>query len=182
MPGASTERASRYRRGRGIGRAIAQRLPRRAPTSCGVGRTVEPLEETVALRKWFRAPADLSVSADVGGLVRLAANSPLGPDRRDGQQRRHRRRTPFLTWRGELGCGDRQRTKGPSCSQRVGRVMAEQAVASSSKRLDRCLGRDGPFASYTQSKPASWLNRTMAVELAPHAPRERGQPGFTTRT
>jgi NAD(P)-dependent dehydrogenase (short-subunit alcohol dehydrogenase family) len=73
--------------------------------------------------------------------------------------------------------------KGPFVvSQRIGRVMAEQGggVILHNASID-ASGGDGPFASYNASKAGILgLNRTMAVELAPHGIRVNAvSPGFT---
>jgi pyridoxal 4-dehydrogenase len=59
--------------GRGIGRAIAQRFASEGADVMCVGRTLEPLEETVALcGSGFAHSADVSLSADAGGMVDAA--------------------------------------------------------------------------------------------------------------
>jgi NAD(P)-dependent dehydrogenase (short-subunit alcohol dehydrogenase family) len=170
--------------GRGIGRAIAQRFAsERADVMC-VGRTVEPLEETVTLcGSGFAHAADVSVSADVGGLVDAALarwdridvlvnNAGIDDE------------TPFLdmdeeNWDAVIATN----LKGPFVvSQRVGRVMTERGggVILHNASID-ASGGDGPFASYNASKAGILgLNRTMAVELAPHGIRVNAvSPGFT---
>jgi NAD(P)-dependent dehydrogenase (short-subunit alcohol dehydrogenase family) len=170
--------------GRGIGRAIAQRFASEGADVMCVGRTVEPLEETVALcGSGFAHPADVSVSADVGGLVDAALarwdridvlvnNAGIDDE------------TPFLdmeeeNWDAVIATN----LKGPFVvSQRVGRAMAEQGggVILHNASID-ASGGDGPFASYNASKAGILgLNRTMAVELAPHGIRVNAvSPGFT---
>jgi NAD(P)-dependent dehydrogenase (short-subunit alcohol dehydrogenase family) len=170
--------------GRGIGRAIAQRFASEGADVMCVGRTLEPLEETVALcGSGFAHLADVSVSADAGGVVDAALDrwdridvlvNNAGIDDE----------TPFLdmdeeNWDAVIATN----LKGPFVvSQRVGRVMAEQGggVILHNASID-ASGGDGPFASYNASKAGILgLNRTMAVELAPHGIRVNAvSPGFT---
>jgi NAD(P)-dependent dehydrogenase (short-subunit alcohol dehydrogenase family) len=170
--------------GRGIGRAIAQRFASEGADVMCVGRTVEPLEETVTLcGSGFAHAADVSVSADVGGLVDAALarwdridvlvnNAGIDDE------------TPFLdmeeeNWDAVIATN----LKGPFVvSQLVARAMAEQGggVILHNASID-ASGGDGPFASYNASKAGILgLNRTMAVELAPHGIRVNAvSPGFT---
>ena len=170
--------------GRGIGRAIGQRFASEGADVMCVGRTLEPLEETVALcGSGFTHSADVSVSADAGGVVDAALDrwdridvlvNNAGIDDE----------TPFLdmdeeNWDAVIATN----LKGPFVvSQRVGRVMAEQGggVILHNASID-ASGGDGPFASYNASKAGILgLNRTMAVELAPHGIRVNAvSPGFT---
>jgi NAD(P)-dependent dehydrogenase (short-subunit alcohol dehydrogenase family) len=170
--------------GRGIGRAIAQRFASEGADVMCVGRTLEPLEETVAFcGSGFAYSADVSVSADAGGVVDAALDrwdridvlvNNAGIDDE----------TPFLdmdeeNWDAVIATN----LKGPFVvSQRVGRVMAEQGggVILHNASID-ASGGDGPFASYNASKAGILgLNRTMAVELAPHGIRVNAvSPGFT---
>ena len=170
--------------GRGIGRAIAQRFASEGAEVMCVGRTVEPLEETVALcGSGFAHAADVSVSSEVGGLVDAALarwdrldvlvnNAGIDDE------------TPFLdmeeeNWDAVIATN----LKGPFVvSQLVARAMAKQGggVILHNASID-ASGGDGPFASYNASKAGILgLNRTMAVELAPHGIRVNAvSPGFT---
>ena len=170
--------------GRGIGRAIAQRFASEGAEVMCVGRTLEPLEETVALcGSGLARSADVSVSADVDGLVEAALarweridvlvnNAGIDDE------------TPFLdmdeeSWDAVIATN----LKGPFVvSQRVSRAMAKQGggVILHNASID-ASGGDGPFASYNASKAGILgLNRTMAVELAPHGIRVNAvSPGFT---
>jgi NAD(P)-dependent dehydrogenase (short-subunit alcohol dehydrogenase family) len=170
--------------GRGIGRAIAQRFAEEGADVMAIGRTLEPLEETVALcgRGWAHA-ADVSVSAEVQGAVDAALErwgridvlvNNAGIDDE----------TPFVdieeaNWDAVVAVN----LKGPFLmSQRVARPMREAGggVILHNASID-ALGGDGPFASYNASKAALLgLNRTMALELAEHSIRVNCvSPGFT---
>ncbi len=170
--------------GRGIGRAIAQRFASEGADVMCVGRTLEPLEETVALcGSGFAHAADVSVSSEVGGLVDAALarwdridvlvnNAGIDDE------------TPFLdmeeeNWDAVIATN----LKGPFVvSQLVARAMTKQGggVILHNASID-ASGGDGPFASYNASKAGILgLNRTMAVELAPHGIRVNAvSPGFT---
>jgi NAD(P)-dependent dehydrogenase (short-subunit alcohol dehydrogenase family) len=170
--------------GRGIGRAIAQRFASEDADVMCVGRTLEPLEETVALcGRGFAQAADVSVSKAVDGVVAVALNrweridvlvNNAGIDDE----------TPFLDmeeakWDAVLATN----LKGPFLmSQRVARSMAERGggVILHNASID-ASGGDGPFASYNASKAGLLgLNRTMALELARHGIRVNAvSPGFT---
>jgi NAD(P)-dependent dehydrogenase (short-subunit alcohol dehydrogenase family) len=125
----------------------------------------------------------VSLSADAGGMVDAALDrwdridvlvNNAGIDDE----------TPFLdmdeeNWDAVIATN----LKGPFVvSQRIGRVMAEQGggVILHNASID-ASGGDGPFASYNASKAGILgLNRTMAVELAPHGIRVNAvSPGFT---
>ena len=154
--------------GRGIGRAITQRFASEGADVMCVGRTLEPLEETVALcGSGFAQSADVSVSADAGGVVDAALDrwdridvlvNNAGIDDE----------TPFLDMdEGNWDAVIATNLRGPFVvSQRVGRVMAEQG---------------GGVILHNASKAGILgLNRTMAVELAPHGIRVNAvSPGFT---
>jgi NAD(P)-dependent dehydrogenase (short-subunit alcohol dehydrogenase family) len=170
--------------GRGIGRAIAERFASEGADVMCVGRTLEPLEETVALcRHGFAHTADVSVSRDVEGVVGAALarwdridvlvnNAGIDDE------------TPFLemeeaNWDAVVATN----LKGPFLmSQRVARKMAEHGggVILHNASID-ASGGDGAFASYNASKAGLLgLNRTMALELAEHGIRVNAvSPGFT---
>jgi NAD(P)-dependent dehydrogenase (short-subunit alcohol dehydrogenase family) len=170
--------------GRGIGRAVAQRFASEGADVMCVGRTLEPLEETVSLcGLGFAHAADVSVSEDVDGLVDAALErweridvlvNNAGIDDE----------TPFLemeeaTWDAVIATN----LKGPFLlSQRVARTMADRGggVILHNASID-ASGGDGPFASYNASKAGLLgLNRTMALELARHGIRVNAvSPGFT---
>ena len=170
--------------GRGIGRAIAERFAAEGAEVMVIGRTLEPLEETATLlgQGWAHA-ADVSrsehvqaaVDAAVGrwGRIDVLVNNAGIDDE-----------TPFLeieeeSWDAVLATN----LKGPFLmSQRVGREMTRTGggVILHNASID-ALAADGPFASYNASKAALLgLNRTMALELAPHRIRVNAvSPGFT---
>jgi NAD(P)-dependent dehydrogenase (short-subunit alcohol dehydrogenase family) len=170
--------------GRGIGRAIAERFASEGADVMCVGRTLEPLAETVALcRRGFAHAADVSVSGDVEGVVGAALarwnridvlvnNAGIDDE------------TPFLemeeaNWDAVVATN----LKGPFLmSQRVARKMAEHGggVILHNASID-ASGGDGAFASYNASKAGLLgLNRTMALELAEHGIRVNAvSPGFT---
>jgi NAD(P)-dependent dehydrogenase (short-subunit alcohol dehydrogenase family) len=170
--------------GRGIGRAIAGRFASDGAEVMCVGRTLEPLEETVAFcGRGFAHAADVSVAEDVEGVVAAALASwgridvlvnNAGIDDE----------TPFLdmeeaNWDAVVATN----LKGPFLmSQRVARTMAERGggVILHNASID-ASGGDGPFASYNASKAGLLgLNRTMALELAQHGIRVNAvSPGFT---
>jgi meso-butanediol dehydrogenase / (S,S)-butanediol dehydrogenase / diacetyl reductase len=170
--------------GRGIGRAIAVRFASEGADVLCVGRTLEPLEETVALcGRGLARVADVSVAEDVDGVVAAALErweridvlvNNAGIDDE----------TPFLemeeaNWDAVVATN----LKGPFLvSQRVGRAMAERGggVILHNASID-ASGGDGPFASYNASKAGLLgLNRTMALELARHGIRVNAvSPGFT---
>jgi NAD(P)-dependent dehydrogenase (short-subunit alcohol dehydrogenase family) len=170
--------------GRGIGRAIAERFASEGADVMCVGRTLEPLEETVALcRRGSAHAADVSVSGDVEDVVGAALaqwgridvlvnNAGIDDE------------TPFLdmeeaNWDAVIATN----LKGPFLmSQRVARKMAGHGggVILHNASID-ASGGDGAFASYNASKAGLLgLNRTMALELAEHGIRVNAvSPGFT---
>jgi NAD(P)-dependent dehydrogenase (short-subunit alcohol dehydrogenase family) len=170
--------------GRGIGRAIAQRFAAEGADIMCVGRTLELLEETVALSgRGIAHAADVTVAADVDGVVTAALErweqidvlvNNAGIDDE----------TPFLemleeNWDAVVATN----LKGAFLmSQRVARTMVERGggVILHNASID-ALGGDGPFASYNASKAALLgLNRTMALELAAYGIRVNAvSPGFT---
>jgi NAD(P)-dependent dehydrogenase (short-subunit alcohol dehydrogenase family) len=170
--------------GRGIGRAIAQRFASEGAEVMCVGRTLEPLEETLGLcGSGFAHTADVAVAADVDGAVAAALErweridvlvNNAGIDDE----------TPFLeiedaNWDAVVATN----LRGPFLmSQRVARTMADRGggVILHNASID-ASGGDGPFASYNASKAGLLgLNRTMALELAVHGIRVNAvSPGFT---
>ena len=174
--------------GRGIGRAIAQRFASEGADVLCLGRTLEPLEETVALcaqdggSAWAHS-ADVSRSEDVERAVEAALarweridvlvnNAGIDDE------------TPFLEmdpdrWDEVIATN---LTGVFLMSQRVARAMREAGggVILHNISID-ASGGDGTFASYNASKAALLgLNRTMALELAQHGIRVNGvSPGFT---
>jgi NAD(P)-dependent dehydrogenase (short-subunit alcohol dehydrogenase family) len=170
--------------GRGIGRAIAQRFASEGADVMCLGRTREPLEETVELcGRGFAHTADVAVAEDVDAAVAAALErweridvlvNNAGIDDE----------TPFLemeesTWDAVVATN----LKGPFLvSQRVARTMVDRGggVILHNASID-ASGGDGPFASYNASKAGLLgLNRTMALELAQHAIRVNAvSPGFT---
>jgi NAD(P)-dependent dehydrogenase (short-subunit alcohol dehydrogenase family) len=170
--------------GRGIGRAIAQRLASEGADVLCLGRTLEPLEETVALcGSGWALSADVSRSDDVQRAVDTALErwrqidvlvNNAGIDDE----------TPFLEidperWNEVIATN---LTGVFLISQRVARAMRDAGggVILHNISID-ASGGDGPFASYNASKAALLgLNRTMALELAQHGIRVNGvSPGFT---
>jgi NAD(P)-dependent dehydrogenase (short-subunit alcohol dehydrogenase family) len=170
--------------GRGIGRAIAQRFASEGADVMCLGRTREPLEETVELcGHGFAHTADVAVAADADGAVAAALGrweridvlvNNAGIDDE----------TPFLeiedaNWDAVVATN----LRGPFLmSQRVARTMADRGggVILHNASID-ASGGDGPFASYNASKAGLLgLNRTMALELAVHGIRVNAvSPGFT---
>ena len=170
--------------GRGIGRAIAQRFASECADVLCLGRTLEPLEETVALcGSGWALSADVSRREDVQRAV-------------DAALERWRRvdvlvnnagiddETPFLEmdpdrWDEVIATN---LTGVFLMSQRVARAMRDAGggVILHNISID-ASGGDGTFASYNASKAALLgLNRTMALELAQHGIRVNGvSPGFT---
>jgi NAD(P)-dependent dehydrogenase (short-subunit alcohol dehydrogenase family) len=170
--------------GRGIGRAIAQRFASEGAEVLCVGRTLQPLEETVGLcGRGFAHAADVSASGEVEDVVAAALarwgridvlvnNAGIDDE------------TPFLemeeaNWDAVIATN----LKGPFLmSQRVARTMAEHGggVILHNASID-ASGGDGAFASYNASKAGLLgLNRTMALELAEHGIRVNAvSPGFT---
>ena len=171
--------------GRGIGRAVAQRFTAAGASVLALGRTVGPLEETAGLcgELAWATTADVGRSADVAAAIAramarwgridvLVNNAGIDDE------------TPFLeideaTWDAVI----QTNLKGPFLmSQHVAREMAKTGggVILHNASID-ASGADGAFASYNASKAALLgLNRTMAVELAPHGIRVNCvSPGFT---
>jgi len=171
--------------GRGIGRAIAVRFASEGADVLCLGRTLEPLEETVALcGSGWAVSADVSRREDVqravdaalgrwGRIDVLVNNAGIDDE------------TPFLEmdparWDAVIGTN---LTGVFNMSQAVARAMRDSGgggVILHNISID-ASGGDGPFASYNASKAALLgLNRTMALELAQHGIRVNGvSPGFT---
>jgi NAD(P)-dependent dehydrogenase (short-subunit alcohol dehydrogenase family) len=170
--------------GRGIGRAIAERFASEGADVLCLGRTLEPLEETVELcGSGWALRADVSRGEDVeravstalgrwGRIDVLVNNAGIDDE------------TPFLEidperWNEVIATN---LTGVFLISQRVGRAMRDAGggVILHNISID-ASGGDGTFASYNASKAALLgLNRTMALELAAHGIRVNGvSPGFT---
>jgi NAD(P)-dependent dehydrogenase (short-subunit alcohol dehydrogenase family) len=170
--------------GRGIGRAIAERFASEGADVLCLGRTLEPLEETVELcGSGWALRADVSRGEDVeravstalgrwGRIDVLVNNAGIDDE------------TPFLEidperWNEVIATN---LTGVFLISQRVARAMRDAGggVILHNISID-ASGGDGPFASYNASKAALLgLNRTMALELAQHGIRVNGvSPGFT---
>jgi NAD(P)-dependent dehydrogenase (short-subunit alcohol dehydrogenase family) len=174
--------------GRGIGEATARRFAAEGADVMLIARTAAEIEAVAASiadsggRAWARA-ADVSDEAQVQAAVDAAAarfgridvlvnNAGIDDD------------CPFLdvqaaNWNAVIGVN----LTGPFLmSQRVGREMARTGggaivhVAS----ID-ALGADGNQVAYNSSKAGLLgLNRTMAMELAPHGIRSNVvNPGYT---
>jgi NAD(P)-dependent dehydrogenase (short-subunit alcohol dehydrogenase family) len=170
--------------GRGIGRAIAQRFASEGADVLCLGRTLEPLEETVQLcGSGWALTADVSRREDVeravsaalerwGRIDFLINNAGIDDE------------TPFLDidperWDAVIGTN---LTGVFLMSQRVARAMRDGGggVILHNISID-ASGGDGPFASYNAAKAGLLgLNRTMALELAQYGIRVNGvSPGFT---
>jgi NAD(P)-dependent dehydrogenase (short-subunit alcohol dehydrogenase family) len=170
--------------GRGIGRAVAERFASEGAEIMAIGRTLEPLEETVlSCGRGFAHTADVSRSEQVQGAVEAALDrwhridvlvNNAGIDDE----------TPFLemeeaNWDAVIAVN---LTGCFLMAQRVARAMAERGggVILHNASIDALSG-DGPFASYNASKAGLLgLNRTLALELAEHGVRSNCvSPGFT---
>jgi NAD(P)-dependent dehydrogenase (short-subunit alcohol dehydrogenase family) len=174
--------------GRGIGRAIARRFASEGADLLCLGRTREPLAETVGLCEQdggsaWPFSADVSRSDDVqravdealtrwGRIDVLVNNAGIDDE------------TPFLDmleerWNAVIATN---LTGVFLMSQRVARAMRDTGggVILHNISID-ASGGDGPFASYNASKAALLgLNRTMALELAQYGIRVNAvSPGFT---
>jgi NAD(P)-dependent dehydrogenase (short-subunit alcohol dehydrogenase family) len=173
---------------RGIGRSIVDRFASEGADVMVVGRNAETLASTVtdveaAGGKAWAHQADLTSGDELRGIVAAAEerwtrmdvlvnNAGIGLE------------TPFL----EISEEDWDRVLATNLrapfllSQLVARGMAQTGggaivhIAS----ID-ASGGDGPYASYNASKAGLLgLNRTMAMELAPHGIRVNCvSPGFT---
>ena len=173
---------------RGIGRTIVDRFAAEGAEVMVVGRDEEAIHATladvsVAGGKAWGHPADMTNDDDLQGIVSAATarwpaidvlvnNAGIGCE------------TPFL----EIPADEWDRVVSTNLrapfllSQAVARRMTETGggaivhIAS----ID-ASGGDGPYASYNASKAGLLgLNRTMALELAPHGIRVNCvSPGFT---
>lgn len=174
--------------GRGIGRAIARAFAAEGAEVLVVGRTPEPLQQSVTEIEdaggvaWARS-CDVRDDAQVDALVEaavqrwgridvLANNAGIDDD------------TPFLEversrWRDVI---DTNLTGPFLMAQAVARVMARSGGGAivHNASID-ASGGDGPFAAYNASKAGLLgLNRTMALELARYGIRSNCvSPGFT---
>ena len=174
--------------GRGIGRATAERFASEGADVMLVARTFEQVEAAAeAIRagggKSWAHYADVSdpdacqaaVDAAVArwGRIDVLVNN-AGTD--DG--------TPFLevTVENWLRVVNTNLSGAFFMSQRVAREMAktEGGVILHNASID-ASGADGPYVAYNSSKAGMLgLNRTMAMELAPHGIRVNAvSPGFT---
>jgi NAD(P)-dependent dehydrogenase (short-subunit alcohol dehydrogenase family) len=170
--------------GQGIGRAIAARFAEEGADVMLVGRRPEPLEEAVrALGSAWAFPADVSSSADVDAAV-AAARSRWGRIDVLVNNAGIAEEVPFLeiedeSWDRVLATNLRGAFL---MAQRVARAQASTGGGSivHIASID-ASGADGQYASYNASKAALLgLNRTMAMELAPHGIRVNCvSPGFT---
>ncbi|KUI31714.1 SDR family NAD(P)-dependent oxidoreductase [Mycobacterium sp. GA-2829] len=161
--------------GRGIGESIAVTLADRGAEVMVVGRSLEPLNATVAAieakgGQAFAVPADISTSADVAvaveaamrrwGRIDVLVNNAAIFDE-----------PPFFdldeeTFSTTFGINV---TGTFLLSQAVARHMAAAGKGSivHISSID-ALGADGPFTAYTATKAAVVsLARTMTMELAP---------------
>src|SRR5919201_337778 len=164
--------------GQGIGRAIAGRFAGEGAEVMLVGRRPEPLEAAVReLGSAWAFPADVdgAVTAAMerwGRIDVLVNNAGIGEE------------VPFL----EIDEESWDRVVNTNLrgaflfAQRVAREMARTGGGSivHIASID-ASGADGPYASYNASKAGLLgLNRTMAMELAPHGIRVNCvSPGFT---
>jgi NAD(P)-dependent dehydrogenase (short-subunit alcohol dehydrogenase family) len=174
--------------GRGIGQATAERFASEGADVTLIGRSSGPLEEVAAgiraagglatphacdVRSGDDADAAVAaVVARTGRVDVLVNNAGIDDD------------TPFLDI-------DRDRWLDVVATNLTGPFLMSQAAARAMRDAGGGVilhnisidasGGDGTFASYNASKAALLgLNRTMALELAPHGIRVNGvSPGFT---
>jgi NAD(P)-dependent dehydrogenase (short-subunit alcohol dehydrogenase family) len=174
--------------GRGIGQATGLAFAAEGAEVLVLGRTIADLEDTVrqvgdAGGVAWLARCDVNDEAQVEDVVRAAVerwdridvlinNAGIDDD------------TPFLEidrarWRAII---DTNLTGAFLMAQAVARRMAETGggVILHTASID-ASGGDGPYAAYNASKAGLLgLNRTMALELAPHNIRSNCvSPGFT---
>lgn len=161
--------------GRGIGASIARTLASRGADVMVIGRSIEPLADTVAIieqsgGRAFAYPADISSSASVTaavngamqrwGHIDILVNNAAVFDE-----------PPFF----EL---DEATFHSTFAINVTGTFLLSQAVARHMARAGKgsiihissidALGADGPFTAYTATKAAVVsLARTMTMELAP---------------
>jgi NAD(P)-dependent dehydrogenase (short-subunit alcohol dehydrogenase family) len=169
---------------RGIGRAIVERFASEGADVMVIARSQGRLDETVAaVQSTWPHRCDVSSAVAVDAAVEAALarwervdvvinNAGIAEE------------VPFLeieeeSWDRVTGTN----LKGAFLvAQRFARAMAERGGGSivHIASID-ASGGDGPFASYNASKAALLgLNRTMALELAPHGIRSNCvSPGFT---
>ena len=174
--------------GRGIGRAIARAFAAAGAEVLVVGRTPEPLQQTVVeieaaggvaraqscdVRDEAQVDAVVEAAAEHWGRIDVLANNAGIDDD-----------TPFLEierarWRDVI---DTNLTGPFLMAQAVARVMARAGGGAivHNASID-ASGGDGPFAAYNASKAGLLgLNRTMALELAQYGIRSNCvSPGFT---
>jgi NAD(P)-dependent dehydrogenase (short-subunit alcohol dehydrogenase family) len=163
--------------GRGIGQATARRFASEGADVMLIGRTSLPLEETVELihgegGKAWAHPCDVRDGAEVRGAVAAACAQWGGRIDVLVNNAGIDDETPFLemteqSWRAVVDTN----LTGPFLMSRA--VAPEMVSAGAGVILHNASidasGGDGPFASYNASKAGLLgLNRTMALELAPH--------------
>jgi NAD(P)-dependent dehydrogenase (short-subunit alcohol dehydrogenase family) len=175
--------------GRGIGQATARRFASEGADVMLIGRTPLPMEETAELihsegGKAWAHPCNVCDGADVQGAVAAARAQWGGRIDVLVNNAGIDDETPFLemteqAWRAVVDTN----LTGPFLMSRA--VAPEMVHAGSGVILHNASidasGGDGPFASYNASKAGLLgLNRTMALELAPHGIRVNCvSPGFT---
>jgi NAD(P)-dependent dehydrogenase (short-subunit alcohol dehydrogenase family) len=173
---------------RGIGRAIVDRLASEGADVMVVGRNADTLAATVteveaAGGKAWAQQADLTSSDELRGIVAAAEerwarvnvlvnNAGIGLE------------TPFLEISEEEW--DRVLATNLTAPFLLSQLIAQGMVRTGGGAIVHIAsidasGGDGPYASYSASKAALLgLNRTMAMELAPHGIRVNCvSPGFT---
>jgi NAD(P)-dependent dehydrogenase (short-subunit alcohol dehydrogenase family) len=173
---------------RGIGRAIVDRLVSEGADVMVIGRNAETLASTVtdveaAGGKAWAHQADLTSSDELRGIVAAAEerwarvdvlvnNAGIGLE------------TPFLEISEEEW--DRVLATNLRAPFLLSQLIAQGMVRTGGGAIVHIAsidasGGDGPYASYNASKAALLgLNRTMAMELAPHGIRVNCvSPGFT---
>jgi NAD(P)-dependent dehydrogenase (short-subunit alcohol dehydrogenase family) len=175
--------------GRGIGRAISERLAGEGAQILLVGRTTEPMERTVSMlaatggRAWF-VRADLERAEDIAsvrdaamarwGRIDVLVNNAAVDDRAEvvdirvedwDRVLRVNLTAPFLL--------SQAVARDMVASGRGGAIVNVASVDADAY--------DGPYTSYAVSKAGLLaLTRCMAVELAPHGIRVNAvSPGWT---